>query len=177
MHSLSGPDGSERPKFGIGAEFRPKLWVSVSVSEPKFFLPKPKLFFFFFFQKISNFFMYFCFLKTWNWTQTFKSYLKMTETMRKPVTKLWLNQWLNQWPNQWQFWTEIPKTGTVFSRSSGFGIGYGIGRKYRPIRVSVSVSDRNQNSGFGRSLHQKDILKLTDLSSLHYSIFCGNNFE
>ena len=38
------------------------------------------------------------------------------------------------------------------SRSSGFGIGYGIGRKYRPIRVSVSVSDRNQNSGFGRSL-------------------------
>ena len=38
------------------------------------------------------------------------------------------------------------------SGSSGFGIGYGIGRKYRPIRVSVSVSDRNQNSGFGRSL-------------------------
>ena len=34
----------------------------------------------------------------------------------------------------------------------GFGIGYGIGRKYRPIRVSVSVSDLNKNSGFGRSL-------------------------
>ena len=34
----------------------------------------------------------------------------------------------------------------------GFGIGYGIGRKYRPIRVSVSVSDRNQDGGFGRSL-------------------------
>ena len=34
----------------------------------------------------------------------------------------------------------------------GFGIGYGIGRKYRPIRVLVLVSDLNQNSGFGRSL-------------------------
>ena len=44
---------SVRPKFGIGAEFRPKLWVSVSVSEPKFFFPKPKLFFF---QNFSNFF-------------------------------------------------------------------------------------------------------------------------
>ena len=56
----------------------------------RFFFPKPKLFFFFFF---PNFFMYFCFLgeyeflKTWNWTQTFKSYLKVTETMTKPVTK------------------------------------------------------------------------------------------
>jgi hypothetical protein len=38
------------------------------------------------------------------------------------------------------------------SEICGFGIRYGIGRKYRPIRVSVSVSDRNQNSGFGRSL-------------------------
>ena len=45
------------------------------------------------------------------------------------------------------------------SRSSGFGIGYGIGRKYRPIRVSVSVSDRNQNSGFGRSLIYTVILE------------------
>ena len=34
----------------------------------------------------------------------------------------------------------------------GFGIGYGIGRKYRPIWVSVSVSDLDQNSGFGRTL-------------------------
>ena len=33
-----------------------------------------------------------------------------------------------------------------------FGIGYGIGRKYLPIWVSVSVSDRNQDSGFGRKL-------------------------
>ena len=33
-----------------------------------------------------------------------------------------------------------------------FGISYGIGRKYRPIWVSVSVLDLNQNSGFGRTL-------------------------
>jgi hypothetical protein len=32
----------------------------------------------------------------------------------------------------------------------GFGIGYGIGRKYPPILVSVS--DLNQNCGFGRTL-------------------------
>ena len=38
------------------------------------------------------------------------------------------------------------------SRSSGFGIGYGIGQKYPPIWVLVSVSDLNQNSGFGRTL-------------------------
>ena len=29
---------------------------------------------------------------------------------------------------------------------------YGIGRKYQPIGVSVSGSDQNQNSGFGRTL-------------------------
>jgi hypothetical protein len=34
----------------------------------------------------------------------------------------------------------------------GFGIGYSIGRKYPPILVSVSVSDLNQNFGFGRTL-------------------------
>ena len=34
----------------------------------------------------------------------------------------------------------------------GFSIGYGIGRKYLPNWVSVSVLDRNQNSGFGRTL-------------------------
>ena len=34
----------------------------------------------------------------------------------------------------------------------GFGIGYGIDRKYRPIWVSVLVSNLNQNSGFGRTL-------------------------
>ena len=42
LHQLLG---SVQPKFGIGAEFRPKVSVSVSVSEPKFFFPKPKLFF------------------------------------------------------------------------------------------------------------------------------------
>ena len=47
------------------------------------------------------------------------------------------------------------------SGSSGFGIGYGIGRKYRPIRVSVSVSGRNQNSGFGRSLSKYDFRYIT----------------
>ena len=35
----------------------------------------------------------------------------------------------------------------------GFGIGYGSDRKYRPIWVSVLVSDLNQNSGFGCTLH------------------------
>ena len=34
------------------------------------------------------------------------------------------------------------------SELCGFGIGCGIGRKYRPITVSVSVSGRNQNGGF-----------------------------
>ena len=33
----------------------------------------------------------------------------------------------------------------------GFGIGYGIGRKYWPMWVLVSVSDLNQN-GLGRTL-------------------------
>ena len=37
----------------------------------------------------------------------------------------------------------------------GFSIGYGIGRKYQPILVSVSVL--NQNSGFGRTLAQLEI--------------------
>ena len=32
----------------------------------------------------------------------------------------------------------------------GFGIGYGIGRKYRPIWVLVLVLDLIQNSGFSR---------------------------
>ena len=59
------------------------------------------------------------------------------------------------------------------SGSSGFGIGYGIGRKYRPIRVSVSVSDRNQNSGFGRSLLLTSVLKTPQLYCLwaHYSTY------
>ena len=42
----------------------------------------------------------------------------------------------------------------------GFGIGYGICRNYQPIWVLVSVSDQNQNSGFGRTLQlaQKKVL-------------------
>ena len=47
---------------------------------------------------------------------------------------------------------KIPRTigNQIFSLKCGFGIGYGIGRMYRP--VWVSVSDLNQNSGFGRTL-------------------------
>ena len=114
---------SVRPKFGIGRKYQPKPLVSVSVFGAETFFSETETFFFKNFQKFSNFFMYFGFLgeyeflKTWNWTQTFKSYLKVTETMTKPLTKLWLtqwlNQWLNQWPNQWQFLTKIPKTDNV----------------------------------------------------------------
>ena len=55
---------------------------------------------------------------------------------------------------------KIPHTigNQIFPLKSGFG--YGIGRKYRPIWVSVSVSDLNQNRGFGRTLHCLDVLKL-----------------
>jgi hypothetical protein len=34
----------------------------------------------------------------------------------------------------------------------GFGMGYGIVRKYWPLWVLVSVLNLNQSSGFGRSL-------------------------
>ena len=51
---------------------------------------------------------------------------------------------------------KIPHTSYVsillHLKFGGFGIGYGIGRKYQPIRVSVLVSDLNQNR-FGRSLY------------------------
>ena len=74
---------------------RPKLGIGYSVSrkyryQSRNFLFRNRNFFFLIF---PNFFMYFCFLweyeflKTWNWTQTFKSYLKVTETMTKPLTK------------------------------------------------------------------------------------------
>ena len=43
------------------------------------------------------------------------------------------------------------------SELCGFGIGFGIGRKYRPITVSVLVSGRNQNGGFGRSLEEVNL--------------------
>ena len=42
----------------------------------------------------------------------------------------------------------------IFPLKSGYGIGYSIARKYRPIWVSVSVSDLNQNSGFRRTLNE-----------------------
>ena len=42
------------------------------------------------------------------------------------------------------------------------GIGYGIGRKYRPIWVSVS--DLNQNSGFGRTLLVVEYMELAGLT-------------
>ena len=49
---------------------------------------------------------------------------------------------------------KIPHTigNQIFSLKCGFGIGYGIGRKYRPIWVSVL--DLNQSSGIGHTLGQ-----------------------
>ena len=51
---------------------------------------------------------------------------------------------------------KLPHTSYVsillILKFGSYGIGYGIGQKYRPIRVSVSVSDLNQKNGFGRSL-------------------------
>ena len=43
---------------------------------------------------------------------------------------------------------KIPNTivNYILSLKCGFGIGYGIGQKYQPIWVSVSVSDLNQNT-------------------------------
>ena len=49
---------------------------------------------------------------------------------------------------------KISHTSLLNLKFGGFGIGYSIGRKYWPIRVSVSVLDLNQNSGCGRSLIQ-----------------------
>ena len=50
---------------------------------------------------------------------------------------------------------KIPHTSYVSIllnlKFGGFGIGYSIDRKYRPIRVLV-LDLLNQNSGFGRSL-------------------------
>jgi hypothetical protein len=52
---------------------------------------------------------------------------------------------------------KIPCTigNQIFSLKCGFSDGYGIGRKYWPIWVSVSVLDLNQNSGFGHTLTEK----------------------
>ena len=70
---------------------------------------------------------------------------------------------------------KIPHTigNQIFPLKCGFGIGYGIGRKYQPIWVSVLVSDRNQNSGFGRTLPQR----YTDLALWRVMIFCKESLS
>ena len=52
----------------------------------------------------------------------------------------------------------------------GFGIGYGIGRNYQPIWVSVSVSDRNWNSGFGRTLSRMYMKRPQILVHSHFDL-------
>ena len=68
--------------------------------------------------------------------------------------------WLGIWVQGPYFdGKNTPHSLSMFITTSelcGFGIGFGIGRKYRPITVSVSVSGRNQNGGFGRSLNCLD---------------------
>ena len=53
----------------------------------------------------------------------------------------------------------------------GFDIGYGILRKYQPIWVSVLVLDRNQNSGFGRTLESYIWAGFGHWGSLKFIIF------
>ena len=48
--------------------------------------------------------------------------------------------------------SELSGPSVLHLKFGGFGIDYGIGRKYWPIRVSVLVSDVNQNRGLGRTL-------------------------
>ena len=67
----------------------------------------------------------------------------------------------------------------------GFGIGYSIGRKYRQITISVSVSDQDQNSDFGRSLSyillicfitdrkETNLPKLRSYCSIIYTVTSG----
>ena len=63
---------------------------------------------------------------------------------------------------------KIPHTSYVsillHLKFGGLGIGYGIGRKYWPIWVLVS--DLNQNSGFGRTLHLLTYTLFTQLDQL-----------
>ena len=47
---------------------------------------------------------------------------------------------------------KIPIGNQIIPLKCSFGIVYGIGQKYQLIWVLVSVSDLNQNSGFGRIL-------------------------
>ena len=68
---------------------------------------------------------------------------------------------------------EIPHaiSNQILPLKCGFGIGYGIGRKYNPIWVSVSVSDLNQNSGFGRTLI------CTESVLVQLGLSCGKNLK
>ena len=87
--------------------------------------------------------MFFCFLggykflKAWNWTQIFKNNLK--------ILNIWQQIWFK---GPFYDWKNTPYYN--FPMKCGFIIGYSIGWKYQPIWVSVS--DLNQNSGFGRTL-------------------------
>ena len=47
---------------------------------------------------------------------------------------------------------EMPDTIVNYILPLKCGFGYGIGQKYQPVWVSVSVLDLNQNSGFSRTL-------------------------
>ena len=67
-----------------------------------------------------------------------------------PILNMW-QQTLYQGP----FYDEkIPHTigNQIFSLKCGFGVS----QKYQPIQVSASISDLNQNSGFGRTLPQNN---------------------
>ena len=96
---ISHVDSSVWPKFDICAEFQQKVSVSVSVSEPKYFLPKPN--FFFLFQNFSKFVMYFYFLgeykflKTWNWTQIFKRFANFLKIWQQ----IWFKGLFYDWKN------------------------------------------------------------------------------
>ena len=65
---------------------------------------------------------------------------------------------------------KIPHTSYVsillHLKFGGFVISYGISQKYSSIRVSVSVSDLNQNSGFGHSLFRYIEKNLPNISTL-----------
>ena len=56
-------------------------------------------------------------------------------------------------PETWPFYSgKKPIGNSILHSKCGFGIGYGIGRKYQPIWISVLVLDLNQNSDICRTL-------------------------
>ena len=67
----------------------------------------------------------------------------------------------------------------IFPVRCGFGIGYGIGRKYQPVWVSVSVLDLNQNSGFDCTLMPSELVRMKKEKwfsrSLYHSLHAGTN--